>query len=58
MKTTIITTLLALLIASQAKASCVSEMIYHEARGESFIGQVAVANVATGFFMRGAGCHG
>ena len=38
--------ILLMLITFQAHANCVSEMIYHEARSESFIGQVAVANVA------------
>lgn len=46
MKTTILIALFALFMASQAKANCTTEVAYHEARSQSFIGQVAVVNVA------------
>lgn len=46
MKTTLLIAMIALLMASMAKADCVSEMAYHEARSESLLGQIAVVNVA------------
>ena len=45
-KFTIAIAVLSAFMAHEAKADCVSEMIYHEARSESFAGQIAVANVA------------
>lgn len=48
MRYTILIAIIAIFMANNAKSdtNCVNELVYHEARNQSFIGQIAVVNVA------------